>query len=318
VDRAARRAEFLVVESVVFFLARAITPGIGVSSSSGIGRTYFDVRRPLHPNPGLPRDFLDGEVAISEYRDLLADPATRALIEQDEMPIPATADRENYYGDRHLEYWLSGLQDARKLSSWLPAPDVAARYLDFGGATGRVARHMVRRLGLEVWLCDINVNWIAWIDQFFAMPIAAFQNRTVPSLPIADGYFDLVSAFSVFTHLDHDEVPWLLELRRIVRPGGCIYATVLDEHVWHRLKDPQWEWLLKCLSAGQHDALLRERCKQPMTERVVLEYSSAEAYNANVFLPREYLTKKWGVFFRTIDFLEDQHNYQTVAVLRCP
>jgi SAM-dependent methyltransferase len=177
---------------------------------------------------------------------------------------------------------------------------------------------MTRRAATDVWLCDINVNWIAWVDGFFSPPIPAFQNRIIPSLPIADGYFDLVSAFSVFTHLDQDEIPWLLELRRIVRPGGYIYATVLDEHVWDRLKDPAWEWLLKSISRGRHDDTLPERCKHPLGERVVLEYSSAEAYNVNVFLPRDYLAAKWRTFFRTIEFFEDQHNYQTVVVMQCP
>lgn len=255
---------------------------------------------------------------IEEHRALLSEPAALALIERDPTPIPATEDRENYYGDRHLEYWLSGLADARKLTPWLSAEREASRYLDFGGSSGRVARHMTERAGLTVWLCDLNVNWIAWVDQYFVPPIAAFQNRIAPSLPITDGYFDLVSAFSVFSHLDHDEIPWLLELRRVVRPGGYIYATVLDEHVWDRLKDPDWEWLLKSISRGRHDDTLPELSKQKLNGRVVLEYSSEEAYNVNVFLPRAYLAAKWGGFFNSIQFFEDQHGYQTVVVLRVP
>jgi SAM-dependent methyltransferase len=282
------------------------------------GKTAFDARRPLFPCPGLPRDFLDGTVATGEHGALLREANTLTLIEQDTMPLPATGDRENYYDDRHLEYWLSGLADARKLARWLPPEANAARYLDFGGATGRVARHMIRRQTLDVWLCDINANWIAWIDSHFTSPISAFQNRIVPSLPIADGYFDLVSAFSVFTHLDHDEIPWLLELRRIVRPHGYIYATVLDDHVWDRLKEPAWEWLLKSISRGRHDETLPERCARPLTGRVVLEYSDTDSYNMNVFLPRSYLERKWRTFFRSVEFFEDQHNYQTVVVLGCP
>lgn len=261
------------------------------------GKTYFDTRRALRANPGLPKDFCGGEIKGSDHQALLADPATRALIERDTMPIPATEDRENYYGDRHLEYWLSGLQDAGKLGAWLPTKATALRYLDFGGSSGRVARHMTRRSNLDVWLCDINVNWVAWVDRYFAPSISAFQNRIVPSLPIADGYFDLVSALSVFTHLDHDEIPWLLELRRIVRPGGYIYATVLDEHVWDRLKDPAWGWLLKSISAGRNDETLPKLAKRPLTERVAIERSSTEAYNVNIFLPQDYLRKKWGRFF---------------------
>jgi ubiquinone/menaquinone biosynthesis C-methylase UbiE len=281
------------------------------------GKTHFDIRRALNQPVGLARDCRGGEVLSAEHRALLHDPETRALLDSDMIPLPAAEDREGYYGDRHLEYWLSGLADARKLMRWCPMVNESARYLDFGGSTGRVARHMARQLELEVWLCDINVNWIEWIDRYGPSSIAAFQNRIAPSLPIADGYFDLVSAFSVFTHLDQDEIPWLLELRRIVRPGGTIYATVLDEHVWDRLKDPAWAWLLTSISRGRHDDSLPERCRQPLRERVVLEYSTAEAYNANVFLPRAYLMSKWASFFASIQIFEDQHNYQTVVVLQC-
>ncbi len=289
-----------------------------MSGIGDLGKTQFDVRRSFHPNAGLPKDHLSGKILGGEHRALMADSLTRPLIDDDLMSIPAAADRENYYGERHLEYWLSGLLDSQKLGAWLPAEGATARYLDFGGCTGRVARHMTRRPGLAVWLCDINANWIAWVDEFFVPPIAAFQNRIFPSLPISDGYFDLVSAFSVFTHFDHDEIPWLLELRRIVRPGGYIYATVIDEHVWDRLTDPAWEWLLNSVAAGRHKDMLVARAAHELTGRVVLERSSAEAYNFNVFLPRKYLTAKWGRFFNSIEFFQDHHAFQTVVALQVP
>jgi SAM-dependent methyltransferase len=280
------------------------------------GKTHFDNRRPLLANPGLPRDLYPGTVKTYEHSQYHHLPEVVDLIQSDDMPIPATEDRENYYDDRHIDYWLSGYVDWRKMAPYLPGG--GERYLDFGGSTGRVSRHATRDPRREVWLCDINVNWIAWIDRFFNRPIQAFQNRIQPSLPIDDKYFDLISAFSVFTHLDQDEMAWLLELRRILRPGGYLYLTVLDENVWERLKDPSWDWLLKSISRGRNDEFLAERCLQPLTDRVVLEYSSAEAYNINTFFPRSYLQKKWGALFDDITFINDHHNYQTVVVLRRP
>ena len=282
------------------------------------GKTYFDKRRSLLANPGLARDFYPGTVMTGEHLQYYNRPEVVDLIRSDDMPIPAIEDRENYYGDRHLEYWISGYVDYCKIEPYLRSTGELVRYLDFGGSTGRVSRHVTRDPGREVWLCDINVNWIAWIDQFFNRPIRAFQNRIQPALPIEDRTFDLISAFSVFTHLDQDEMPWLLELRRILRPGGYLYLTVLDENVWDRLKGPSWEWLFKSLSRGRNDEFLAERCRSPLSERVVLEYSSAEAYNINTFLPRSYLEKKWGALFSEIKFINDYHNYQTVVVLKKP
>jgi SAM-dependent methyltransferase len=287
-------------------------------NSMAENRTHFDIRHQLTVNPGLPKDFHPGVVKTYEHSEFYRDPDVVELIQSDDMPIPATEDRENYYEDRHIEYWLSGYADWTKLKPYLNGDTDGRRYLDFGGATGRVSRHSTREPKLETWLCDINVNWIAWIDRYFNRPIRAFQNRIQPSLPIEDKSFDLISAFSVFTHLDQDEMPWLLELRRIVRPGGYLYLTVLDENVWDRLKDPNWEWLLKSIARGKSDEYLAERCLEPLEERVVLEYSSAEAYNINTFLPRKYLEKKWGPLFSEISFLNDSHNYQTVVVLKRP
>jgi SAM-dependent methyltransferase len=279
------------------------------------GRTHYDTEQPLSPNPGLPREFLSGTVVLPEYRALLADPAIVSLISSDDMPIPATADRERYYDDRHMEYWLSGYGDYAKIRPFLAAANGRSRYLDFGGATGRVARHVARDELVEVWLCDINANYIVWLDRFFNRPIRAFQNRISPALPFEDRYFDFVSAFSVFTHLNNDEIPWLLELRRIVRPGGHLYLSVLDENVWDRLKDPAWGWLLKSLAAGKNDAALAKLALAPLDGRVVLEYSDVEAYNANTFLPRSYIRKKWGPLFGSVNFIDDHHNFQTVVVL---
>lgn len=282
------------------------------------GKTYFDQRRPIHANPGLPRDLYPGTIKTAEHRQYYEQAKVVELILSDDLPIPATEDRENYYDDRHIEYWISGYVDWCKIGPYLSAGGVRERYLDFGGATGRVSRHATRDSRREVWLCDINVNWIAWVDKFFNRPIHAFQNRIQPSLPIEDNYFDLISAYSVFTHLDQDEMTWLLELRRILRPGGHLYLTVLDESVWDRLKNPDWEWLFKSIARGNNDELLAELCQRPLVERVVLEYSSAEAYNINTFLPRRYLKEKWGPLFNQIEFLDDYHNYQTVVVLKKP
>ena len=278
--------------------------------------TYFDKRHPLSPNPGLPRDLHPGSVATEEHRLCYAQPEVVELLLSDSLPIPAKSDRENYYDDRHIEYWISGYVDCMKMKPYFPNGGSTLKFLDFGGATGRVSRHMTRDAANEIWLCDINVNYIDWVDRFFTRPIHAFQNRILPPLPIEDGYFDLISAYSVFTHLDQTEMMWLLELRRILRPGGILYLTILDENVWGKFQDPNWHWLLKLLSAGNDERVLLDKSKEPLLERFVLEYSTLEAYNINTFLPRHYIQKKWGPLFRKIEFLSDHHNYQTAVVLQ--
>ena len=46
-------------------------------------------------------------------------------------------------------------------------------------------------------------------------------------LPHADASFDLVYAYSVFTHLpEHVQDHWLAEIARTLKPGGILIATV--------------------------------------------------------------------------------------------
>jgi SAM-dependent methyltransferase len=148
-----------------------------------------------------------------------------ALLDSDETPIPAIEDRENYYGERHIEYWLSGYADWVKVKQYLDRVAGPKSYRDMGGSTGRVIRHAARDPNVSCWLSDINVNWIDWVDRWFTYPVQAYQSRIFPIIPAEDNTFSVISAFSVFTHLDCDEIQWLLELRRVLRPGGYLYVT---------------------------------------------------------------------------------------------
>lgn len=279
-------------------------------------RTHFDVRRPLSKPIGLPRLLPQVPILGADHRALLAEPGTIELLETDETPIPAPEDRENYYDDRHIEYWLSGLSDWKKVREFI-APGIPARYLDLGGSTGRVARHAIRESDIETWLTDINVNWIDWVDRYFTYPIRAYQSRLSPTIPVADGYFSVISAFSVFTHLDCDERQWLLELLRVLKPEGYLYLTVNDEHVWNLLKDPNWAWLLSAFSRGNDDAGFAKLVKSPMPgPRFIWEYSKAEGYNINTFLSSAYIQKAWGRFATIADYRVSGHSYQSVVILR--
>ena len=58
-----------------------------------------------------------------------------------------------------------------------------------------------------------------------------YANDEQPPLPEADAGFDLVYCGSVFSHLE-DWAPWLLELRRVLRPGGRLVASIHGRGFW--------------------------------------------------------------------------------------
>lgn len=279
-------------------------------------KSYFDQRRPLSAPIGLPASFRQTSVIEAPHRALLEDAEAMRLLESDTTPIPAADAREGYYGNRHLEYWLSGLCDWRNLRPYVDGRK-SPRYMDMGGSTGRVVRHAARHADVECWLSDININWIDWMDRHFTYPVTAYQSRIYPSVPAEDRTFDLISAFSVFTHLDCDANQWLLELRRVLKPGGHLYITVNDENVWDKLKNPNWYWLRDKFSRGNRDAEFAAMVERLMPdERFVWEYSSVESYNINVFLASAYVKRVWGRYFEIASYLPHHHGYQSVVVLR--
>jgi len=104
-----------------------------------------------------------------------------------------------------------------------------ARVLDFGCGAGRTLRHFAPEASraAEFWGCDIDAASIEWVQANLCPPFHAFCNAVVPPLPLEDASLDLIYAMSVFTHLADTWSAWLLELHRVLKPGGTLLATTL-------------------------------------------------------------------------------------------
>jgi SAM-dependent methyltransferase len=116
------------------------------------------------------------------------------------------------------------------------------RILDFGCGAGRTLRHFLDEAETgEVWGCDIDVESIEWLDKNLSPPLRVFHNGPDPPLPQPDGYFDLIWAVSVFTHLVETWSDWLLELRRVLRPDGLLVATFMGEGMSELIAGETWD-----------------------------------------------------------------------------
>jgi SAM-dependent methyltransferase len=211
-------------------------------------------------NIGCISSIPDTKHNIEEY--LLQIPIN-SYSENDPYPIPAEKDREGYCVQDDARYWYLGLSDFLKIQYIAKKYNVTIdKYFDFGCASGRVLRHFLcQSKTSEIWGSDINSNHINWINQFLPK-IKAIFNHTIPSLPLEDNYFDVVSAFSVFTHIDTFEIAWLSELRRILKPNGIAYITYHDEANWETLRSEQNDKnrvfnVLKRIFVGEIDVLDR-------------------------------------------------------------
>ena len=113
--------------------------------------------------------------------------------------------------------------------------------LDFGSGAGRALRHFYDLTPQnEVWGCDLHAESIAWLNEHLA-PMRGLVCRHRPGLKLADAGVDLVWATSVFTHLTDHWAGWLLELHRVLRPGGVLIASFLGEAMSDALAHEPWD-----------------------------------------------------------------------------
>jgi SAM-dependent methyltransferase len=135
----------------------------------------------------------------------------------------------------------AGLRD--EVQRLLPADWVweGKRALDFGSGAGRVLRHFHDLVPHnEFWGCDIHRESIEWLEANLA-PMRGVTCTHAPGLPLADGSFDLIWATSVFTHLTDHWSGWLLELHRLLAPGGVLIATFLGEAMSEAIASEPWD-----------------------------------------------------------------------------
>lgn len=114
--------------------------------------------------------------------------------------------------------------------------------LDFGCGSGRTLRHFLDEAkSAEFWGCDIDEPSIDWLREHLDPPIHAFKNAPIPPISRPNGFFDLVYAISVFTHLTDSWSEWLLDLHRVLRDDGLLIATYMGEGMSRRLADEPWD-----------------------------------------------------------------------------
>jgi SAM-dependent methyltransferase len=120
-------------------------------------------------------------------------------------------------------------------------PRTGARALDFGCGSGRVLRQFAPAVGAgELAGCDIDAACVAWVAEHLA-PVEAVVNGEAPPLPFADASFDVAWSFSVFPHLTDHWAEWLLELRRVVAPGGRLLVSVMGAASSELIAGEPWD-----------------------------------------------------------------------------
>jgi len=68
--------------------------------------------------------------------------------------------------------------------------------------------------------------------EFVSPEFFVYTGLTMPILPFPDNHFDVIYDFSVFMHIKFQWDMWLLELKRVLKPGGLLIQTIHTENTW--------------------------------------------------------------------------------------
>ncbi|HMJ36297.1 MAG TPA: class I SAM-dependent methyltransferase [Baekduia sp.] len=160
----------------------------------------------------------------------------RGPIPPDDLIIRIGVSADHYTtGDERAEVFRSvGCAGYQDIVSALP-PDwtwAGRRVLDFGCGSGRILRWFAPHIddGMTLVGCDVHEPTIAWTRDAYP-GVEIYASAAMPPLPEPDGSFDLIYCGSVFSHLT-DWAPWLLEMRRLLKPGGLLVASIHGLGLW--------------------------------------------------------------------------------------
>lgn len=195
--------------------------------------------------------------------------------------------------------------------------------LDFGVSWGRIIRFFLKDVDpATLHGVDISPEFLG-AARDTGVPGHLHQIQPLGRLPYPDGAFDLVYAYSVFTHLpEHVQDHWLAEISRTLKPGGLLVATVepprfldyfapLDPadkklHPWHAMMARKI----------QADPGMKARLQDNGFVYIPDRDGVNEVYGDCVMTPA-YVRDHWGRYLEVVDFLDDPKRFwQAVVVAR--
>jgi SAM-dependent methyltransferase len=177
------------------------------------------------------------------------------------------------------------------------------RCLDFGSGVGRSLRHFEAeaRRG-EFWGCDIDGPSIRWSVQNLSPPFRFFQIGEVPTIPLESDSLDLVYAVSVLSHIHTTWHQWLMEIRRILKPGGTFFVSFLGPMpMMDMICEPYW-------TRGDDFGMYVKGPHQNWNDGGPM-----------IFVSPDWLKAFWGSIF-DIDYIamDGLMGYQSFSVMRKP
>jgi ubiquinone/menaquinone biosynthesis C-methylase UbiE len=101
--------------------------------------------------------------------------------------------------------------------------------LDIGCGSGRLANALKAMPDIKFIGIDVVQELLDYANEICQRDDWSFIKVTDLKIPLADNSADIITSFSVFTHLLHEETyVYLAEMRRVLKPGGKIVFSFMD------------------------------------------------------------------------------------------
>jgi SAM-dependent methyltransferase len=274
------------------------------------------VKEGIKTDVRLAAKFYPVEPESSSY---LIAPASPASLDGS-LPIPP---KELWWGygqtpEQYLALGQSFVEALKGVLQTAGCPLIPGqRILDFGCASGIMVRWLQDFAAAgEVWGVDISEAHMYWCQQNLSPPFRFATSTSFPHLPFEDGYFDFIYAGSVFTHIADLSEMWLLELKRITRPGGRLYLTIHDEHTIDLIlaEDAPQNGFKDALLAADRDLQFRSRGFAMFA--INRTPGAGVAGDAQVFHHSSYIRQHWGRYLKVLSITQEAYVKQTAVLLQ--
>lgn len=241
--------------------------------------------------------------------------AAPVMVPGEPLPLPPPPERMGYSAD-DKEYLEWGRHDrdliAREIETRMPGRGPIS-LMDFGCSSGRVLRHFYWDQQNNGWLLhgvDVQARPVEWMRQNFPREFCVYTGSTIPHLPFPDSTFDVIYGFSIFTHIKFQWDAWLLELRRVLRPGGLLIQTIHTETAWNYYR------------SHKNEAWVRERISPIIYESRDMNvdfFYYGDISVSQVFWKKETARKYWGRYFDVLDIKDPpQYSFQDWMICTKP
>jgi SAM-dependent methyltransferase len=196
-----------------------------------------------------------------------------------------------------------------------------SRFLDFGSAWGRYTRFFWRDIpARNLFGVDIDPEIVATC-RYLGVPGHFSVIEPLGKLPYTDNAFDVIIAYSVFTHLPENVADhWMRELSRVAAPGAVIAYTVeprrfltfietLDPaspDMWHALMAQFKSQVPSLLAKYDQDGFCFFATPSG-------EYRKADVYG-DAAISERYIKERWGDLFRLIEYHDDAAEFWQAVV----